>query len=136
MSAIVFTRHGKYFNLSRGAPAAISTGHFGRNYFYSVGDSSATIFTSVIMVNACYLEEPKVSGNLKPVKVIEGALLEGEWERFVGATGMIIGEPEFRAQLFKDYLSFSTVVSSGQGGSSGKLYHLSSYSSKLFNIAQ
>ena len=118
LSATVFTRHAKYFNLSREDPALVSTGSFGRNYFHAVGDATALIFTSVIVVNTCYLAEPKISDNMKPVKVIEGALLEGEWERFVGAIGMIMGEDEFRAQLFKDYLSFSTIVATGYEGSS------------------
>ena len=44
----------------------------------------------------------------KPVKAVSGALIEGEWECFVGAIGMVIHERDFRAQLFKDNLSFTT----------------------------
>jgi len=101
-------------------PAHLSTGQIGRNFFHDVGGSLPTLFTSVIVVNTCYLDEPKVPGFGKPFKVIDGALIEGEWERFVGATGMVLGAEEFKGQLFKDYLSFSTMVSSGGDMSASK----------------
>ncbi len=66
------------------------------------------MFTSVIVVNESFLEQPKITGNGKAFKVIDGALHAGEYERFVGAIGMIIGEQEFRAQLLMDNLSFTT----------------------------
>jgi hypothetical protein len=37
-------------------------------------------FTSVIIVDSCHLIEAKPTPNLKPVKAIAGALIEGEWE--------------------------------------------------------
>lgn len=69
------------------------------------------IFTSVVVVNESFLEQPKITGNGKAFKVIDGALHAGEYERFVGAIGMIIGEQEFRAQLYMDNLSFTTAFS-------------------------
>jgi hypothetical protein len=113
LSAITFARSGRYSNLSCDNPAHISTGAFGRNFFHAVGGGIPTIFTSVIIVESCFLDEPKIGGNTKPVKVIQGALLQGEWERYVGAIGMVIRESEFRAQLYKDYVSFSTTTASG-----------------------
>jgi hypothetical protein len=49
------------------------------------------------------------------MKVISGALIEGEWERFVGGIGMVIHEHEFRAQLYKDNLSFNTLPANFEG---------------------
>lgn len=69
------------------------------------------IFTSVVVVNESFLEQPKITGNGKAFKVIDGALHAGEYERFVGAIGMIIGEQEFRAQLYMDNLSFTMAFS-------------------------
>ena len=66
------------------------------------------IFISVILVHECCLLQPKTSVNTKPIKCISGGLIEGEWERFVGAIGMVIHEQEFKAQLFRDNLSFTT----------------------------
>jgi hypothetical protein len=81
------------------------------------------------------LEEPKVPGFGKPIKVIDGALIEGEWERFVGATGMVIGANVFKSQLFKDFLSFSTTVFSGGGDTSARMhYHRSVNLMILYNI--
>ena len=69
------------------------------------------MFTSVIVVNESFLEQPKISGNGKMFKVIDGALHAGEYERLVGAIGMIIGEKEFRGQLLMEiYLSLQHLV--------------------------
>jgi hypothetical protein len=108
--------------LLREDPAHMSTGQFGRNFFYNVSGTLPTMFTSVIIVNSCYLDEPKVPGFGKPVKVIDGALIEGEWERFGGATGMILGVDAFQGQLFKDYLSFSTMASTSHHMSASKYW--------------
>lgn len=51
-------------------------------------------------------------GNGKMQKVIAGACIAGEWERLVGAIGMVIHQREFKAQLAQDNLSFSTAYSS------------------------
>jgi len=46
-----------------------------------------TMFTSLVLVNSCYLtsQERRLAG--KTQKVIEGACIEGEWERLVGCIG-------------------------------------------------
>jgi hypothetical protein len=59
-------------------------------------------FTSVIVVDSCYLIDAKPTPNSKPVKAISGAIIEGEWERLVGGIGMVLHERDFKAQLFKD----------------------------------
>jgi hypothetical protein len=70
------------------------------------------IFTSVVIVDSSHLFEPKVMGNGKMQKVIAGACIAREWERLVGAIGMVIHQREFKAQLAQDNLSFSTTYSS------------------------
>jgi hypothetical protein len=69
-------------------------------------------FTSVIITNESHIVEPKISGNGKAFKVLEGALLAGEYERAIGSIGMIIGEKEFRGQIYMDNISFATSFSS------------------------
>jgi hypothetical protein len=133
-SAVTFVRSGKYANLSCDDPANISTGAFGRSFFHSVAGAIPTIFTSVILVDSCFLDEPKVGGNTKPIKVIQGALLSGEWERYVGAIGMVTGEAEFRAQLYKDFLSFSTTAASGMDASPSSEYTFNALLSILTHI--
>jgi hypothetical protein len=87
----------------------VSTGAGGKTYFHMLGGGiRPMMFTSVIVVNESFIEQPKISGNGKMFKVIDGALHAGEYERFVGAIGMIIGEQEFRGQLLMDNLSFTT----------------------------
>jgi hypothetical protein len=115
-SAIVFQRSNNFANLSRVDPALISTGHLGQTYLHLLrGGARALTFTSVIIVDSCHLVEPKPAPNSKPVKAISGAVIEGEWERLVGAIGMVIRERDFKAQLFKDNLSFTTAPSTADG---------------------
>lgn len=107
-SGVVFASHKRFVNLSRIDPAIVSTGFNGSKCFHRPGSPNPIVFTSVILVSTCDLINPKSVANSKPVKAISGALFEGEWERFVGAIGMVIWEREFRGQLFKDNLSFTT----------------------------
>jgi hypothetical protein len=107
-SAVVLESHHRFVNLSRVDPAIVSTGFNGSKCFHRPGSPTPIIFTSVIYVSTCDLITPKSVANSKPVKSISGAFLEGEWERFVGAIGMVIWEREFKGQLFKDNLSFTT----------------------------
>ena len=94
----------------------ISTGHLGQTYFHLLHiPGTASIFTSVILVDSCNLHEPKHMPNSKPFKSISGALIEGEWERFVGAIGMVLHIRDFKAQLFRDNLSFTTAPSNVDG---------------------
>ena len=41
-------------------------------------------------------------------RLIEGALVEGEWERLVGAIGHVINKSEYKAQIQAGYVSFAT----------------------------
>jgi hypothetical protein len=110
--AILFADVGRFANLSRDDPALITSGDNSKNYFHLLRSGmTPMIFTSVIIVNQCHLVEPKVAGNGRMYKVIDGALMAGEFECFVGAIGMIIGEEEFKAQLYMDNLSFATAFS-------------------------
>jgi hypothetical protein len=108
-SAIIFDTAHTFANLSRVDPALISTGMHGRAYLHPVGNGSYPIvFTSVIVVNECHLMKPKISGNSQPFKMIGGKVFSGEWERMIGCIGMILGVRDFKAQLYKDVLSFAT----------------------------
>jgi len=115
-SAIVFQHSDNFANLSRVHPAILSTGHLGHSYLHLLGGGSrALTFTSVIVVDTSYLLEAKPTLNSKPVKAITGALIDGEWERLIGAIGMVLHERDFKAQLFKDNLSFTTAPSNADG---------------------
>ena len=48
---------------------------------------------------------------------MEGAVLEGEWERLVGVIGQVINKTDFKSQIQVGYVSFATTLSSpGSGG--------------------
>jgi hypothetical protein len=102
-------------NLSRTDPAKISTGSNGKKHFHSLQSDQPLVFTSVIVVDQCYLEDGKATSTGKLQKILKGMLLEGEFERFVGNIGMIIRSREFGAQIYKDILDFSTYMD-GNGG--------------------
>lgn len=112
MSATVFNKHDtlQIANLSRIDPAVVSTGLHGKKHFHRVGDDHPFTFCSVIRVDSCYLDEGRTTGSGKLQKVIKGSMMEGEFERLVGAVGMIIGERQYNAQLYKDVLDFSTFM--------------------------
>lgn len=86
----------------------MSTGLNGQTYFHLCGKQRALVCVSAIIVDESHILEAKTSQNIKPIKSISGALIEGEWERFVGTIGMVIHERNFKAQLFRDNLSFTT----------------------------
>jgi hypothetical protein len=116
MSATVFAKHDtlQIANLSHVNPAEVSTGLHGKKHFHRVGDDHPFTFCSVIHVDSCYLDEARTTGNGKLQKVIKGSMMEGEFERLVGAIGMIISECQYNGQLYKDVLDFSTfMVNSG-----------------------
>jgi len=100
-------------NLSRVDPAFVSTGLHGKKHFHRVANDQPLLFTSVVIVDQCYLAEGRTTTNGKLHKLIKGTLLEGEFERFVGAIGMITRERHFMAQLYKDALDFSTLMDFG-----------------------
>jgi hypothetical protein len=114
-SAVTFKSHLQFANLSRVDPAYVSTGSNGSKHFHRVSSAAPILFTSIIVVSSCSLLEPKMPTNSKPAKMISGALIGGEWERFVGAIGMVMAEREFKGQLFRDNLSFSTAPATNDG---------------------
>jgi hypothetical protein len=110
--AVCFSSAGVFRNISRSDTARISTGFGSQTYFHAIGGGPAIMFTSIVQVSACYLDEPKVSSNGKMQKLIEGACIEGEWERLVGAIGQVIHAREFKGQLNGGNLLFSTSFAS------------------------
>lgn len=103
-------------NLSRVDPAVVSTGNHGKKHFHTLLNDQPLVFTSVIVVDQCYLNEGKTNSAGKSQKLLRGSLLEGEFERFVGAVGMVAQVSDFRAQYYKDVLDFSTFMEFGDGG--------------------
>jgi hypothetical protein len=96
-------------NLSRSDPAKISTGFGSQTYFHAVGGSGPLTFISTIRVGDCHLIDPKPNPNGRMQRLIEGALVEGEWERLVGAIGQVINKSEYKAQIQAGYVSFATL---------------------------
>jgi hypothetical protein len=84
----------------------------GQMHFHAVGGSSPLTFVSTIVVNECNLQQPKLGSNGKWQKVIEGACIEGEWERLVGSIGMIANVTDYKAQICEGNLSFGTAYAS------------------------
>jgi hypothetical protein len=124
LSATTFIRHPKYpvVNLSRVDPAFVSTGMHGKKHFHRVGNDQPLLCTSVVVVDQCHLNEGKVTAQGRLQKLVKASLLEGEFERLVGVIGMIIGEREFKGQLYKNVLDFTTFTDTGNGRST--LYFL------------
>jgi hypothetical protein len=109
--------HKDYKNIGRTPVHLVSIGVNGRNYMHAVGGGGPMIFISIIRVHACNIFEPLLSQGVgKPLRSVQGAMIEGEWERAIGSIGMIINEKEFRAPLFRDDLSFTTAFGSNESG--------------------
>jgi hypothetical protein len=106
--AVTFAGVGNFRNLSRFDPAKVSVGIGSQSHFHAVGGGGPLVFVSTIIVNECSLREPKMSQNGKLHKFIEGACIEGEWERLVGAIGMIINETTYKAQFQGGNVLFGT----------------------------
>ena len=53
-----------------------------------------------------------MGSNGKWQKFVEGACIEGEWERLVGSIGMITNENEYKAQIQGGNLTFGTAYAS------------------------
>ena len=66
--------------------------------------------------HSCNIQDPKMNSNGKLQKVIEGACIEGEWERLVGAIGMIVNAAEFKSQIMAGNLTFGTAYASPDYG--------------------
>jgi hypothetical protein len=115
--AVLFSGVGGVRNLARTDPARLSTGFGSQTYIHPVGGSAPVTFVSVVKVRECFLVDPKVSNN-KIQKVIEGASIDGEWERVVCAIGQIINHEEYKSQIQGGYLQFSTTFSPVVAGTS------------------
>jgi hypothetical protein len=115
LSATTFDRHPKYpiVNLSRVDPAFVSTRMHGKRHFHRVGNDQPLLCTSVVVVDQCHLNEGKITAQGKLQKVVKASLLEGEFKRLIGVIGMIIREREFKGQLYKDILDFTTFTDTG-----------------------
>jgi hypothetical protein len=83
------------------------------------------VFLSTVVVKDCNLQDAKVLSTGRHQKVIEGACIEGEWERLVGAIGHVIHAREFKAQFYLDNLSFAT--SYGSDSCTSTIFFLSGY---------
>lgn len=114
--AVVFSGVGIFRNLSRSDPTKISTGMGSQTFFHAVGGSDPFIFVSTIRVGDCHLVEPKTTGNGKLLKLIEGAGIEGEWDRLAGVIGQVINKSTYKAQIQAGYVSFSTSFGSADSG--------------------
>lgn len=114
--AIIFSSFRRYRNLSRVDPKIISTGVGSSNYFHPVGGGEPYVFTSVILVSSCHLVEAKNWSTGRKQKFVEGACIEGEYERLVGCIGQIIRLRLFKGQIVGGNISFSTAFSSSNDG--------------------
>jgi hypothetical protein len=110
---IVFSSLQNYKNLSRINPVVISTGVGNSTYFHPVSGGAPYIFTSLILVSSCYLDVPKTSNTGRTQKYVEGACIEGEYERLVGCIGQIIHSREFKGQIAGGNISFATAFATG-----------------------
>jgi hypothetical protein len=108
---VVFSSVRNYKNLSRIDPAVVSTGIGSSKYFHPVGGGAPYIFTSLILVSSCHLDVPHVSSSGRSQKLVEGACIEGEYERLVGCIGQIIRLREFKSQTSAGNISFTTAFS-------------------------
>jgi hypothetical protein len=114
--AITFSGTGGILNLARADPTRISTGVGSQKYLHAVGGGPPLTFVSTVVVGECHLIEPKTYNTGKMQKLIEGAGIEGEWDRLVGALGQIIDQTEYSAQIQAGYVSFSTSFASPTSG--------------------
>lgn len=115
--AVTFSRTKSILNLSRTDPTKISTGFGSQTYFHASGSTGPLTFVSTVKVGSCHLINAKLnSGNGRFQKQIEGACIEGEWERMVGAIGQVIGKVEYKSQINGGYMSFATALSSTDSG--------------------
>ena len=103
-------------NLSRSDPAKLSTGFGSQTYFHATGGSGPLTFVSAVRVGECHLIDPKTSANGRIQRLIEGAVIAGEWDRLVAVIGHVINQVEFKAQIQAGYVSFATALTSPESG--------------------
>ncbi|KIM72506.1 hypothetical protein PILCRDRAFT_16086 [Piloderma croceum F 1598] len=90
--AITFSGVGGVRNLSCSDPAKLSTGFGSQTYFHATGGSGPLTFVSA--------------------RLIEGTVIEGEWDRLVAVIGHVINQVEYKAQVQARYVSFATALTS------------------------
>ena len=73
------------------------------------------MFVSTVKVGECNLINPRIR-NSKMHKMIEGAPVEGEWERLVAVIGHVIDKTEYSAQVQAGYISFATAFATADSG--------------------
>jgi hypothetical protein len=110
---IIFSSSRNYKNLSHINPAVISTGVGNSTYFNPVSRGAPYVFTSLILVSLCYLDVPKTSNPGRTQKYVEGACIEGEYERLVSCIGQTIHSREFKGQIASGNISFATAFTTG-----------------------
>ena len=114
---VVFSSLGNYRNLSRIDPAVISTGVGSSTYFHPVGGGAPYFFTSLILVSSCSLDVPWITPSTgKMQKFVEGACIEGEYERLVGCIGQIIHSRLFTGRIAAGNIQFTTSFTTGNNG--------------------
>ncbi|KIM78970.1 hypothetical protein PILCRDRAFT_10889 [Piloderma croceum F 1598] len=116
--AVTFSGVGGVQNLSRSDPTKLSTGFGSQTYFHAAGGSGPLTFVSAVRVGECHLIDPKSNANGKIQRLIEGAVIEGEWERLVGIIGHVIDKVEYKAQIQAGYVSFATALVSPDSATS------------------
>jgi hypothetical protein len=114
--AITFSGVGGVRNLSRSDPAKLSTGFGSQTYFHATGGGGPLTFVSAVRVGECHLIDPKTSANGRIQRLIEGAVIAGEWDRLVAVIGHVINQVEYKAQIQAGYVSFATALTSPESG--------------------
>jgi hypothetical protein len=107
----LFSCDENYVNLARYDPLRLSW-ISGTSYIHRVGARNHPArFISTIVVDDCYLKTAKINASgAKPSRYISGSIIRGEFERMVGALGMVINKDEFGGQYHRDFLSFHTAM--------------------------
>jgi hypothetical protein len=135
LESITFSGTGGIFNLSRHDPAKVSHGVGTKTYFHANGGSGPLTFVSTVVVSECHLIDVKLNlANGRSLKTIEGACIEGEMERMVGAIGQIINQVDYKGQIQAGYISFSTSFSRGDAGMS-QISNMSMHVNLHFTVA-
>jgi|SRR5882762_4747449 len=92
-----------------------------QTYFHATGGSGPLTFVSYVRVGECHLIDPKTSANGRIQRLIEGAVIAGEWDQLVAVIGHVINQVEYKAQIQAGYVLFATALMSPE---SGKLWVL------------
>lgn len=113
--AIVSSRMGRFLNPSRICPSRVAVQRplsdgGQRTALYAIAANSSNrndyaLFTSVIVCVSSNLHEPDPPS---PFHYISGRLCKQEWERFCAFFCAVFKEPELRAQVYENAISFST----------------------------